>query len=309
MRSLQGVETCLYLSVTALACLALLSGVPDPPLALQVAALAFAVILFALPHGALDPLVARRTGIMALSGGFIAFHLAYGSVALTVLGIWLAAPGIPLAGFLAVSAYHFAGDWFQRGWALRLLLGGGVLGLPAIAHPEPTGSLYALLAGPSGIAVAQAQHDAAVLWLAILAAGVIMALFKRRGAAALELTMITASGLILPPLVFFGLHFCLLHSPRHILCHWSVETQSAALAATAALYTAIAVIAALMIAAFAAPLIASSSLSASGVPILESRAFQTLFIALAALTAPHLIVTGLAEGATGEHRRMRATPG
>lgn len=280
-------ETRLYLPAAALACLGALAGISAPPFEAQVALLVFAVAVFGLPHGALDPLVARRAGLIRRAGGSCAFHLAYGAVALAVVGVWVIAPGVAFTVFLAYSAYHFAGDWIQRGWVLRLLLGAAVLSLPAMAHPVETARLYALLAGPAGAALGEAQSAAAPIWGAVMATAIMAALASRRTSCALELMALTATGLILPPLIFFALYFCLLHSPRHFLRHVSLTAGRGQAWRTAAIYTVIAAAGAVMIAGLAAPRLA----------LLEVTAFQTVFIALAALTAPHLVVCALSDAA------------
>lgn len=275
-------ETRIYLWACGglLALSAAVSG--SPPLGVQVAILAFGVLVFGLPHGALDPLIARRAGLTPGRAGVIAFHLAYGAAALVVLMIWMAAPLAALIGFLGYSAYHFAGDW-TRGLAPRLALGAAVLSLPCLAHADDVGAIYALLSGEAGNAVAAVQNRLWPFWIGIIAfAGVS---FARQGriSAALELAMLVTTALVLSPLLFFAAYFCALHSPRHFLALWRRFTDRRAPAICAAVYTGLAAVMAIGAAIAFRP--ADLNVSALGL--------QTVFIALAALTAPHLILSSL----------------
>lgn len=277
-------ETRAYLGVCAAASLIALAGVGAPPREVQIALLAFGVLVFGLPHGALDPLIARRAGLAPGRSGVIAFHLAYGAAALGVLGVWLIAPVAALIGFLIYSAYHFAGDWV-RGLSARLILGAAILSLPAAAHPGEVGALYAILSGAPAERVAALQHQLAVVWIIILALACVHLARQGRISAVLELIALGLTAAILPPLIFFALYFCVLHSPRHFLKIWRRFPDKTTPGTVAAFYTALA----------AAAAIAAAFMLRPATLEIDALAVQTVFMALAALTAPHLIVSSLCD--------------
>ena len=106
-------ETLLFTTAVILAGVFVAASVDLPALPLLIALL-IGVSLFGLPHGALDPLIAQRAELWTGPLGFIAFNAAYIAIAALTVAIWLLVPAIALAGFLLISAWHFAGDWFDR---------------------------------------------------------------------------------------------------------------------------------------------------------------------------------------------------
>lgn len=252
--------------------------------------LAVAVVLTGLPHGALDPWVAWRAGLWRTRAGFAAFNLAYVCVALAVLGVWLLAPGASLAIFLAISAWHFGGDWRQElnVWA-RAAAGLALLALPALGAPAEVSAVFALLGGDGGLVLAGWLGMAAP-WLAAAVAGSALIALRRSPAAAVELGAIAAFALLLPPLIFFLVYFCALHSPRHlrIAARSADSGQRRQMAGVALIYTLLT----LAVAAIAWPWLAGDAAPAAA---LEANLIRILFIGLAALTLPHMIVVMLSE--------------
>lgn len=253
-----------------------------------VVVLAFAVAVAGLPHGALDPWLARRAGLWRTPLQCVAFHLAYAGLAAAVLLAWRWAPGASLAAFLAVSAWHFGGDW--RGavpdWA-RAVVGAALLALPAWRWPDAVADAFALLSGTAGVAIARALATLAPWLGAGIVAAALLAL-RRSPAAALELVAIAALALLLPPLAYFIVYFCALHSPRHLRAAVAAAAPDARrrMAAVALGYTALT----LLLAAAAGPWLAEGV-----APHASADLLRLVFIGLAALTLPHMLVVLLAE--------------
>jgi Brp/Blh family beta-carotene 15,15'-monooxygenase len=93
------------------------------------------------------------------------------------------------------------------------------------------------------------------------------------------LLVLLIGGVWLPPLIFFAVYFCALHSPRNFLIEWGQwegsGTQRRILLLT---YTG----------AAAASMAALLWLQARMALSLEAALARTLFIGLAALTVPHM---------------------
>ncbi len=283
-------ETWLFLAAGGLALLLTQQQVLAVPSQMLVILLAVAVVLTGLPHGALDPWVAWRTGLWRTRAGFAAFNLAYLGIALAVLGVWQLAPGASLAIFLAISAWHFGGDWRHElnVWA-RTGSGLALLALPALAAPSEVSAIFALLAGDQGLVLAGGLAVAAP-WLALAAAGSALLALPRSPVAAIELLVAGTLALLLPPLVFFLVYFCALHSPRHLrLAARSADSiRRRQMAGVALIYTVL---------TLAAAAIAWSWLAAGPAPASapEASLIRIVFIGLAALTLPHMIVVMLSE--------------
>ena len=244
---------------------------------LQIGLLAVLVGLVGLPHGALDPLVAREAGIWKDGRGLTLFLLAYVALCAGALGVWLVLPGVSLLVFLLYSAFHFSGDW-REAVPLRFRLSAGltIVSAPALFFPEITGHYFSLLTSPvSGERVLLVMRILAVPALA----GIGLALFSRRIPAMckLEFAALVAVGALAEPLLFFLLYFCAQHSPRHLI-HAAQGLPRKAVWGTAVIFTGLT----LLLAGMAFPLLET-------LPRIEA-VIQIVFVGLAVLTVPHMIL-------------------
>lgn len=197
----------------------------------QLALTAAAVAVLGLPHGAIDHVFARRVLAPRLGRLWpLPFAAAYLALAGAVIAVWLALPAVALAGFLALSAWHFG----EEDAAMAPLLPPGRRGfeaaargmlpilLPVAFHPEETGLLFAwLLLGPSpeavGGALSAAQGATLPAALALAAGLAAAAAVREAWTAPVEIAFLTAAFAVLPPLLGFALYFCVWHAPRHSL--------------------------------------------------------------------------------------------
>lgn len=259
--------------------------------------LALAVAVTGLPHGALDPWVAWRIGLWRGRWGFVAFNVAYVGLAALVVMAWRLAPGLSLVVFLAISAWHFAGDWRQHlpGWA-RALAGLALLALPAWRWPGDVDASFALLAGADGSVIASWLRVASP-WLAVGVAAVALLAQRRSRATAIELAAVAALALLLPPLVYFVVYFCALHSLRHLrIAVGEADASSRGpIAGVALLYTVLT----LVLAALVWPWLAAAG---TLVHTADAELLKLVFIGLAALTLPHMLVVMLSERAREKAR-------
>ena len=239
------------------------------------------LLLLGMPHGAFDVVFARRLFGVAGIEGWALFSLFYVGLSAAVVGLWVVAPTLFLGAFLVVSAVHFGGD--PAGGVSRLtrgLYGGAVIVLPALWHGAELQRLLSLVAGPaSAVLVAPVLSQLAPAWLA---ASVLACALEARASplAACESAALVALTLAAPPLAAFTVYFCAMHSPRHILRTLAPLQAAAARAALAlALWPTLGV------------LVAAALLGwrASGLPV-ETRVMQLVFVGLAALTLPHMLL-------------------
>lgn len=300
----------LAVSVVLAAALAVSPLLPTIPLSAQLTLLAAAVVVFGLPHGALDlNLVGGATGgsreaLVAATGLYL---LAAGAV----LAAWIFAPVATLFGFLLIAVIHFGlGDTEdlsgpQR--AFEVIARGGFAGIaPLVFHPAATRDLFALLAGPNSTAaldsaLAAISSPATLIWgLCLVAALLRRALQHRSGwiAAWAELILTTAVFKVFHPLAAFLLYFCFVHSVRHIAdlgaarfpengrraARWLLRESLPFTAAT------------ILLAALIWFALARS-------PDYDETMIRTIFWGLSALTVPHMILTAW------WHGRGDPTPG
>jgi Brp/Blh family beta-carotene 15,15'-monooxygenase len=292
-------ETALFLLAAALALLLAISGARALDAgATGVLLLAAAVALVGLPHGGLDAWLAQRSGLVRSSRGLAVFHLLYLLTAAVVAVLWLWQPTLSLIGFLLISAWHFAGDWPELPAPLRALTGIALLGLPAWFWGEPVASVFAVLAGSGGAALAQALAALGPVFALLL----VCALWplRQQPGAVLELGALAALALFTPPLLFFAAYFCALHSPRQLrlsLAH-AAPAQRRSLLAQAVAYAALAAL--LVVLAGLAAAAVGEGMRGWLARFDAEQGLRLLFIGLAALTVPHMGVAWLAARRSSE---------
>lgn len=257
--------------------------------ALELLVVAAAVILLGVPHGALDVLHAARALRLAGPSGWALFTLGYVAVAAAVVGIWMVAPTVSLGAFLAISAFHFSGDLEgDVPLALRAAHGASPIVLPALLHAEELARLFGMLVPEAGAeALTSGLAAAAPVVLAALALLLAVPVGRRLmghpssvpAAARTEAAAAAALTTLAPPLTAFAVYFCVLHSARHVLRTGRVfQLPARELLRAAALPT--------LATAAAAP-VAFHLLEGGS---LDARTLQVVFIGLAALTVPHMLL-------------------
>lgn len=276
------VQHVLFIGTASLFIALTLSGI-DIPLTWQVVVLTVFVAVTGLPHGALDPLVAHRSGLWRGVGGFVLFIAVYILLAGVTLLLWLQYPALSLLVFLALSAWHFGNDWRgeldQPGLAAAGL---AIIALPALFHHDDVANLLALLTSPESAAnLVLALAILAPIALLVAAASLLRSTgFTSR--VGRELLVITCSAAVLPPLMYFVVYFCAQHSPRHLI-RLSTGIGSAKILATGSLFTLLTIAAAVVVYRW----IPEGNW--------DEQLIRVVFIGLAVLTVPHMILIELSE--------------
>jgi len=201
--------------------------------------------------------------------------------------LWWWLPMVFLIGFLAVSVLHFSGDlsagatFFQR-----LVYGTAVIALPAVWHAPEMLRLFSQLVGLSA-----AQPVVAALqligWPCLLAwlCWVVWALLRRQrgdGWRTLDMSALGALALSATPLLGFAIYFCAMHSARHVM---RTQQFTSLKPSRMALVAALPMLALLVLGTLGWTLWPT----VADTPISE-RQLQLLFVALAALTLPHMLL-------------------
>ena len=252
-----------------------------------------AVVFIGLPHGAMDGALAIHLGWMNRPIKAVTFLLAYVGLAALVVGMWLIVPTVGFLVFLAISMFHFGrGDIVPRAkehqLAEVLMRGGLVLAGISLFHRSEVDSIFEVLIG----------SDTDIVWLFLQAIGVLTLVLipyvilskskHERTAASVEVVGLLALFAIAPPLLGFAIYFCGVHSVRHFK-HMGVILKSTLQQFQ---ITRTTVIFSLMTWAVGLLVLANQSASIG----LEPALLQVIFIGLAALTVPHMIlVDGIAK--------------
>ncbi|MBY0504605.1 MAG: Brp/Blh family beta-carotene 15,15'-dioxygenase [Bryobacteraceae bacterium] len=241
--------------------------------------IALLVVALGVPHGALDAVFARRLYRVQGVTGWLGFGMSYTALAGLGLGLWIFAPSLFLLAFLLISLAHFSGDPAAGTPPLaRILYGGAILVLPALRHAPEVARLFSLLVGEDAASFAAALH--ALSWPWLIALGISAAIAaSSHWLTALELVAVGGLAVLAPPLAAFAIFFCGMHSARHILRTVALSPDPPARVLGEALLP---MLAALIL--FGAALWRLPGLS------LDARVIQFLFVGLAALTVPHMLL-------------------
>ena len=274
-----------------------LATIPQPTLL----ALA-AVIIIGLPHGALDGAIAIYLGYSKRVVLLLRFVLLYVVAAALVVAAWMAAPAICLLIFLVISMLHFGlgdarpgGGW--EGFLEAVAHGGLVVAGISLIHRDEVDVIFGYLVGGSTQMVWQGLEIMAVIIAIALAFCVIKGVTDRRWRAGFaELLLLAVLFVFTPPLVGFAVYFCLVHTVRHVrtvLSGLAAGMSGRMVFTQAALFT---------IASWLAGAVAFWLLASPGSA--ESALLRVVFIGLAALTVPHMIlVDGLLRNARPSLKR------
>ena len=219
----------------------------DVPLWAQYLPFAASLVLFGLPHGAIDHLVpARLAGRDADGRTVLAVVLLYLGLSGLCLALWFAAPAAAFVLFVCVTVYHWgAGDLHALLFfgpeglggvgpvsrALLLVLRGCLpMLVPQLFFPGAYRGVASAAAGPFGayaaalswafspafrFAVGAALAAVAVAFT-LQAAGDLAGRRRALLSVALETFGLFAFFAFVPPVLAVGLYFALWHAPRHI---------------------------------------------------------------------------------------------
>jgi len=254
-----------------------------PPLTDGVELLLISGLILALgvPHGALDTVFARQVYQLRSTKAWLVAALLYGGLMALVILTWMWSPTGFLIGFLLLSIAHFAGD-LEPGVRVssRILYAGAVLVLPSLRFESDVARLFGFLAGPaSGVSLAAALSALAWPWLACCAAAALIET-RQHWRASVEILAIVVLALCASPLVGFAVFFCGMHSLRHVIRTYQYADRASwvLLAGAAAVPMLI-----VLLATAAVWLFLDQSTLSQGVT-------QLLFVGLAALTVPHMVL-------------------
>lgn len=247
----------------------------------QALLLAPAVALLGLPHGAFDLPMARVIWPLTGAADHMLFYGAYIGIAAAVVALWWLAPGLALIAFLAYSALHFSGDWEMDELLVRIAGGLSVIGAPALFHFTEVASIFSVLTyGAWAELIAYAIAVAGLIGASIGLIALLQMTRHARGAL-LELAGIWIGAAILPPLLYFIAYFCLLHSLRHMRDTLHALPERA---------TALRAAAGIMVASVLGASLALGLLLRVDGADLEGSVLRVVFIGLAALTVPHMLL-------------------
>ena len=253
----------------------------------QLILLVITVTVIGIPHGYFDFLVAKRlysNSVYWLSK----FIMVYTAASLFYLYVWLISPIFALTLFLLMAQYHFAveesGNLESRNIILMFILGGVPIFTPIIFQTADVFSLFGILLNQELTSVVFP-----VLYQTIYIIVVLTVIFLYARRLLLLYALLLVNFIYLPPLLSFILYFCFHHSLRHYL---DALTDSNLFEKKIPLTKYVFFFLFLTIAFTFITLLMLSSFAQIS---LESAIIKYIFITLACLTLPHLLLNSIYE--------------
>jgi Brp/Blh family beta-carotene 15,15'-monooxygenase len=265
----------------------------------SVVALLF-VVLIGLPHGAFDGAIANHLGAGRSFAAAAKFIASYCAAAGLVITIWIMFPAVTLALFLIISMIHFGrGDASAKSgpvFMTQVLLHGGlpIFGIIYFQQSSVIPLFDALTNGASDLAVLISKIMVPLLGLMAGLYGLMAFRDASLRARFYEFILLAVVIAILPPLVSFALYFCIIHTGRHMRRIWHVLASTISpkgLYRQAAGFT------------LASWLVGGAAFLWLENGDLDAALLQVVFIGLAALTVPHMI---LVDGFFAKEQRYQA---
>lgn len=195
------------------------------------------LVLLGVAHGACDQFVVPAThpGLARHRGRYWAFFLGgYLGLAAAVGALWWWQPGLAVAFFFGLSAWHWgSGDApaaarYRAQWLAHSLLRGALIfAVPLLAWPVHTQELInglLLLAGATPVSAAALALAAQLLWpvvlvghLALWGSYVLLGQSNLARTDVLEVLLLLALLAALPPVLAGSVYFVGWHSLQHVL--------------------------------------------------------------------------------------------
>jgi beta-carotene 15,15'-dioxygenase len=318
------------------------AGLTVPPRA-EYLPFALSLVLFGLPHGAVDHLaVPRLLGQDAgRTGPMLAVGLLYLVLGGLYLALWFVAPVAAFTLFIALTWFHWGGgDLYaiaaftsDRGEypagrtrrALTLLVRGGLpMLVPLLAFLETYRAVAESTIGlfvPVSVGILSWIFEPSFRLLAgvafvLFAVGVLASGYgsaKKSGARGSWLVDVAETAVLalyfalVPPVLAVGLYFCLWHAPRHVARLVLLDEKSAGALETGRVASAL-----VRFARDAAPLTAAALVLLLGlylaVPentVAPSSLLALYLVLVSALTLPHVVVVSFMDVRQGLLRDSR----
>ena len=259
---------------------------------LQLVLLVTTVTVIGIPHGYFDFLVAKKL-YSSLSNWLLKFILIYLSTSLVYLYVWTASPIFALILFLLMALYHFAVEETMNlktsNYILMFTLGSVPILTPIIFHTDDVFSLFNVLLSTE---LHNPEFSLIIQYLYVLTITIIVFTYARN--LTLLYALLLVNFIFLPPLLSFVLYFCFHHSLRHYLealGDSKLFDKKIPLARYALLFLFLTVVFTI-----GAILMLSTVSQIS----LESAIIKYIFITLACLTLPHLLLNIIYESKFSE---------
>ena len=272
----------------------------------------FLIITFGISHGALDNLKGKKLINYFGYKNIIIFYLSYILISLFVILLWITFPTLILSIFLLVACYHFGKedtafllekDKFSKSIGINdfIYFSKGLLIIvaPLYFHNEETLSILKLL-GADSLFLIKFQNDLMweyhkiLGWISFIGYIVFMHINLKDGgyeaSHCFDFIPIVILNAVLTPLLAFTVYFCFIHSFKHsVSLIYLLDNKNFKNGVKKFLKKA------LPLTLITAILFILSVYILTNYYVLDDAIMKVIFIGLASLTFPHILLEYLIE--------------
>ena len=186
----------------------------------------FLILILGISHGALDNIKGKK--VLKLIGykSIAYFYVAYILISLSIIASWLVFPNLVLFLFLVVAAYHFGKEdtvfsFKKRFWiseCLFFLKGSAVILTPLLLQRDKTNEIFEIL----NFNVFEFKIFSNEFLIMLLCLSFLSSLYisnkknsNLKGIMIMDFVSLIILNFFLTPVLAFTLYFCFLHSIRH----------------------------------------------------------------------------------------------
>ena len=259
----------------------------------------FLILSLGISHGALDNLKGTKLLKIYNYRSTSLFYVSYVFVGLSVIIFWLIFPKLILMIFLIVASYHFGKEdsEFIKSSSnfefIYFLKGCVIIAAPLIFHKSETLAIFEYL----NFEISQSfLVNNYFLWLILILgfiANILISLsqnFEIKSLLLMDYISILILNYFLNPLLAFTIYFCFLHSARHSF-KLSNELNNKSLIEGFKKFT----LKAIPLTILTAILFVISLIILKNYYVLDNAVSKIIFIGLASLTFPHILLEYLLE--------------
>ena len=263
----------------------------------------FLILSVGISHGAMDNYKANKILKIYKINNKIIFYLIYTLISLLVIIFWFFFASLTLLVFLLVASYHFGREdtsFLNIGNSnfdqlLYLIKGSLIIFAPLFFHIDETLKIFeVLLINDKVLFFIKDQHWIINICLSLGALGYLYFVFKNKfkdfEILLLDMLSILILNFVFSPLIAFTIYFCFLHSIRHIISI-SYELNQNNFSNGAKMF----IKKALPLTILTALLYLFSVVYLSNLYGLSDVIIRVIFIGLASLTFPHILLEYLVE--------------
>ncbi len=260
----------------------------------------FLILILGISHGALDNIKGKK--LLKLFGykQTVSFYLAYVLISSLIVIFWLMFPNTILFLFLIVAAYHFGKEdtvfFFRKKFFISECLfffkGSTVIMAPLLLKREETNEIFRIL----NFNIFKAELFSNEFLIGMLCLGFLSSLYiskkekvNFKGVMIMDFFSLIILNFFLSPILAFTLYFCFLHSVRHSITLIFELDRSFKVGFKKFIKKAI------PLTFVTAVLFISAIYFLNNFYKLDEAIYKVIFIGLASLTFPHILLEYLLE--------------